>query len=96
MSLTDASSRADALPRSRPSLIPRRLDVELFEVAPRSTARVHGKLRRHRRRLSEVAPAAFLMDPSGSQWREVMDRLTEVKRKQGLVLAGGAKLQDGL
>lgn len=53
-------------------------------VARRSTARVHGKLRRHLRRLSEVSPTAFLMDPSGPQWREVMDRLTEVKRKQYL------------
>ena len=53
-------------------------------VARRSTARVHGKLRRHLRRLSEVEPTAFLMDPSGPQWREVMDRLTEVKRKQYL------------
>ena len=55
------------------------------EVAARpSTARVHRKLQRHLRRLSKVAPTAFLMNPSGPQWHEVMDRLTEVKRKQYL------------
>ena len=55
------------------------------EVAARpSTVRVHRKLRRHLRRLSKVEPTAFLMNPSGPQWQEVMDRLTEVKRKQYL------------
>jgi len=53
-------------------------------VARPSTVRVHRKLRRHLRRLSEVQPTAFLMNPSGAQWHEVMDRLTEVKRKQYL------------
>ena len=55
------------------------------EVAARpSTVRVHRKLQRHLRRLSKVEPTAFLMNPSGPQWQEVMDRLTEVKRKQYL------------
>ena len=39
LSLTDASSRADALPRSRPAQIPRRFDVELFDGRDLAAAR---------------------------------------------------------
>jgi CelD/BcsL family acetyltransferase involved in cellulose biosynthesis len=53
-------------------------------VARRSTVRMHSKLRRHLRRLSEIEPTAFLVNPSGPRWHEVMDRLTEIKRKQYL------------
>ena len=53
-------------------------------VARPSTVRVHRKLGRHLRKLGKVEPTAFVMNPSGAQWHEVMDRLTEVKRKQYL------------
>lgn len=55
------------------------------EVAEQpSTVRVHRKLWRHLRRLGKVEPTAFVTNPSGQQWHDVIDRLTEVKRKQYL------------
>jgi CelD/BcsL family acetyltransferase involved in cellulose biosynthesis len=53
-------------------------------VARPATARMHRKLRQRLRRLGAIEPNAFLMNPSGQQWHDVMHRLTEVKRKQYL------------
>ena len=47
-----------------------------------SIVRMRSKLRRHRRRLSEIEPTAVLVNPSGPHWHQVMDRLTELKRRQ--------------
>jgi CelD/BcsL family acetyltransferase involved in cellulose biosynthesis len=53
-------------------------------IARPSAVRVRRKLRQRLRRLNKIETTAFLVNPSGPQWHEVMDRLTAVKRKQYL------------
>ncbi|MEA2947153.1 MAG: hypothetical protein QOI40_2483 [Alphaproteobacteria bacterium] len=53
-----------------------------------SIVRMRSKLRRHRRKLTAIEPTAFLANPSGPQWHRVMDRLTELKRRQYLRTSG--------
>jgi CelD/BcsL family acetyltransferase involved in cellulose biosynthesis len=53
-----------------------------------SVVRMRSKLRRHRRRLAAIEPTTFLANPSGPQWHRVMDRLTELKRRQYLRTSG--------
>ena len=46
--------------------------------------RAGARLRQRLGRLNKIETTAFLMNPSGPQWHDVMDRLTAVKRKQYL------------